>query len=451
MERDYSEKLLEEFIRDYPLMFLGEELTLVSQQPIIAGFRPDLIFQDKSGAIVIVEVQINDLDRNHLYRILEYRDSLLDEGDSCVLRMILFSNSVPERYKRILRVHNITSITISKEDFIAKVRMIQPDLLIRHGADISRGEPYLSGKQLLAQLASKRCKNQQSIGVDAVVFWMLAPFEDRHRDIQFGNLYDIQNEGQIFYNNYHHSQAKIGPDDLEDTMCVPEEIVISANILNIKRDSLYILYSWLDFLSSLGHAKEYDDQEVIFGHRGMYDIYDYEDYIRGGIRKIGPLLNRYGSTYDYDVDAIQRDLSMLQSIKLYAGSYPNYREISLCSSFEVFGGPGSREKNWQRRQDFLKGLRTEEQIRSIASFASTSKWYTVRITSSSRSYVGIMGNVLRHLEVAHFAPQNDQMTFSTQCHRCLITPAFLRDLNPDALALSARFFSHLKNLEHDAR
>jgi hypothetical protein len=77
--RRYDEKLLEEFIRDYPQAFLGEQLHLVHQQATIGGFRPDLIFQDANGRMVIVEVQLRALDRAHLYRTLEYRDLVMQQ------------------------------------------------------------------------------------------------------------------------------------------------------------------------------------------------------------------------------------------------------------------------------------------------------------------------------------------------------------------------------------
>jgi hypothetical protein len=44
--QEYSEGLLEKFVKDHPEVFLGERLTLVSQQPLLGGFRPDLIFRD---------------------------------------------------------------------------------------------------------------------------------------------------------------------------------------------------------------------------------------------------------------------------------------------------------------------------------------------------------------------------------------------------------------------
>ena len=66
----YSEKLVENTIKDFPFELLGEQLIFMEQQPKLAGFRPDLLFIDQKQQPVIVEVQIDALDRNHLYRSL---------------------------------------------------------------------------------------------------------------------------------------------------------------------------------------------------------------------------------------------------------------------------------------------------------------------------------------------------------------------------------------------
>ena len=71
---NYNEKLVEEIVKEFPKEFLGEELELIAQQPTLGGFRPDLIFCNKEGRAVIVEIQLNALDRVHLYKSLEYRD-----------------------------------------------------------------------------------------------------------------------------------------------------------------------------------------------------------------------------------------------------------------------------------------------------------------------------------------------------------------------------------------
>lgn len=122
----YSEKLLEDYVRDFPLEFLGEPLTLDSQQLRLAGFRPDLVFRDPVGIPTIVEIQIGPLDRNHLYRVLEYRDLLRLEGGHSEVRVILVANTLPERYRSLLDIHAVRVVLISAATLAARIQELRP-------------------------------------------------------------------------------------------------------------------------------------------------------------------------------------------------------------------------------------------------------------------------------------------------------------------------------------
>jgi len=126
----YSEKLLEDFIRDFPNEFLGEQFTLDRQQPRLAAFRPDLIFRDASGLPTIVEVQIGPLDRNHFYRVLEYRDLLRDKTGHSKVGVILVANALPERYRTLLDIHGVRVVLISVAAFVAKAQSLRPGLTV---------------------------------------------------------------------------------------------------------------------------------------------------------------------------------------------------------------------------------------------------------------------------------------------------------------------------------
>lgn len=126
----YNEKLLENFIRDFPEQFIGESLTLLEQQPVLAGFQPDLLFRDTEGVPTIVEVQTEALDRVHFYRILEYRDLLKYEGAYPQVRVILVANSIPEKYKILVELHNVLLILISKKDFAKKASQLHPGTVV---------------------------------------------------------------------------------------------------------------------------------------------------------------------------------------------------------------------------------------------------------------------------------------------------------------------------------
>lgn len=126
----YNEKLLENFIRDFPEQFIGNSLILLEQQPILGGFQPDLIFLDAEGVPTIVEVQTEALDRSHFYRILEYRDLLKHEGAYPEVCVILVANSIPDKYRILVKLHNVLLILISKEDFAKKAAQLRPGTVV---------------------------------------------------------------------------------------------------------------------------------------------------------------------------------------------------------------------------------------------------------------------------------------------------------------------------------
>lgn len=128
----FTEKFLEDCIAEAPTVFLGRSLTLLKQQPKIGGFIPDLLFTDILGQKVIVEVQKNALDRHHLYRCLEYRDSISEIYNENTPEIVLVCENFPERYTRIAKTHNVIVIEISREKIIENACLHCPSSLLRH-------------------------------------------------------------------------------------------------------------------------------------------------------------------------------------------------------------------------------------------------------------------------------------------------------------------------------
>ena len=68
------EKEMRDLVAKFPNELLGEELNLIAKEVYIGNYRLDLLFRDRHGARLIVELQKGTLDRNHLYKILDYYD-----------------------------------------------------------------------------------------------------------------------------------------------------------------------------------------------------------------------------------------------------------------------------------------------------------------------------------------------------------------------------------------
>ena len=67
------EKDMENAIVADPVKYIGEEnLKLIARQYRIGNYIFDLLFEDRHGAKLIVEIQRGTLDRTLTYKILDY-------------------------------------------------------------------------------------------------------------------------------------------------------------------------------------------------------------------------------------------------------------------------------------------------------------------------------------------------------------------------------------------
>jgi RecB family endonuclease NucS len=65
-----TEKAMEDAIAENPEKYLESGLVLKERQHRVGNYIFDLLFQDRHGAKLIVELQKGTLDRNHTYKIL---------------------------------------------------------------------------------------------------------------------------------------------------------------------------------------------------------------------------------------------------------------------------------------------------------------------------------------------------------------------------------------------
>ncbi len=98
-----SEKEMEDQIASHPERFLGErQLSVVARQFRIGGYIFDLLFEDRHGGKLIVELQKGTLDRNHTYKILDYYDEYRENNPHEFIDVMVVANQITsERKKRL--------------------------------------------------------------------------------------------------------------------------------------------------------------------------------------------------------------------------------------------------------------------------------------------------------------------------------------------------------------
>jgi hypothetical protein len=98
-----NEREFEDIICKYPdlietgLLFKGRQVT-------VRGLRIDMLFEDKHGQKLIVELKQGTIRREHVAQLLDYEGHVLSPDDPTV-RVMLVGNRVPENLRRALDHH----------------------------------------------------------------------------------------------------------------------------------------------------------------------------------------------------------------------------------------------------------------------------------------------------------------------------------------------------------
>jgi hypothetical protein len=114
-----SEKDMEDQIADNPEKFLEERsLRLLARQYSIGSYRFDLLFEDRHGGKLIVEIQKGTLDRDHTYKILDYYDEYRLANPRDHIDVLVVANQIPVERKRRLQDRGIAFVEIPVERFL---------------------------------------------------------------------------------------------------------------------------------------------------------------------------------------------------------------------------------------------------------------------------------------------------------------------------------------------
>ena len=113
------EKEMEDLIASNPLKYLEEsDLKVISRQYSIGSYRFDLLFEDRHGAKLIVEIQRGTLDRNHTYKILDYYDEFKGKHPAEFVELMVVANQIPRERRERLASKGISFREIPESMFL---------------------------------------------------------------------------------------------------------------------------------------------------------------------------------------------------------------------------------------------------------------------------------------------------------------------------------------------
>src|SRR2546423_12606746 len=115
----FSEKDMEDAIAASPEKFVGEQgLKLIHQQLRIENFILDLVFEDKYGHTLIVEIQKGTLDRAHTHKIREYFHRYKTLYPRLIVDLMVIANLIPAERKEMLSDLGIEYREIHSKNFL---------------------------------------------------------------------------------------------------------------------------------------------------------------------------------------------------------------------------------------------------------------------------------------------------------------------------------------------
>ncbi len=131
----FKETFFQKLIRARPSAFFSE--ALIAQADVskwrLNGNEPDILFVDLNGRVVIVEVQMETLNREHTYKLLEYRDEIerhLEVKDARMIAVVI-GGDCPSRRKDFLKKHGIELLSMDYPE-IEKIilSLVCPEFLV---------------------------------------------------------------------------------------------------------------------------------------------------------------------------------------------------------------------------------------------------------------------------------------------------------------------------------
>jgi len=107
------EKDIENLLARYPNEFFGgEDLELIGQQITIFARRMDIVFKDKHGRKIIVEVKRGILTREASGQIAEYYGLMKQEDEDQICELVLCANIIPKERAKFLEAIGIECLEV---------------------------------------------------------------------------------------------------------------------------------------------------------------------------------------------------------------------------------------------------------------------------------------------------------------------------------------------------
>jgi RecB family endonuclease NucS len=90
-----TEREMEDLVWEHPEKFLNEPLTQFQRQPASGVGRADLIFLDRIGRVLVIELKRGTLERGAVPQIVDYFGMLKSRFPNKSVELMIIANSIP--------------------------------------------------------------------------------------------------------------------------------------------------------------------------------------------------------------------------------------------------------------------------------------------------------------------------------------------------------------------
>jgi hypothetical protein len=112
-----KEREMEDLLWFHPDKFFNEPLTQFRRQPTSQVGRADLVFKDRLGRLLVVELKKGKLERGAVDQLLDYFGMLKLQFPDTPVELMVTANNIPEERQLACQKHDIICVVISEKKY----------------------------------------------------------------------------------------------------------------------------------------------------------------------------------------------------------------------------------------------------------------------------------------------------------------------------------------------
>lgn len=112
-----TEREMEDLVWEHPEKFLNEPLERFQRQPASSVGQPDLIFLDRIGRVLVIELKRGTLERGAVPQIVDYFGMLKSRFPDKSVELMIIANSIPPERRVSCEQFNIEAVEIPQKKF----------------------------------------------------------------------------------------------------------------------------------------------------------------------------------------------------------------------------------------------------------------------------------------------------------------------------------------------